>query len=128
MTTKEKIEVMQAYVDGKQIQIRAAGNNKRDWEDFNFGEPCWDWYETEYRIKPEEEKPKRMTKRQLAEWLARGFGESKTGFANNICTVYTYPQWHEDEPVKDRTIRPWGSAEWIEPTVDIYERDCKGVK
>ena len=25
-------------------------------------------------------------------------------------------------------IRPWGSGEWIEPTVDIYERDCKGVK
>ena len=126
MTTKEKIEVMQAYVDGKQIQIRAAGNNKRDWEDFNFGEPCWDWYETEYRIKPEE-KPVRMTNRQLAEWLARGFGSWKTRRSPTVYMDISYPIFEENTPVSDSFhIRPWGSDDWVEPTVDIYERDCKG--
>ena len=123
MTTREMIAVMQAYADGKKIQIADKGS--KDWADYGTGEPVWDWDAFDYRIKPED-KPVLMTARQLSEWLAKGFGESKTGFANNICTVYTYPQWHEDEPVKDRTIRPWGSDEWIEPTVDIYKRDCRG--
>ena len=26
---------------------------------------------------------------------------------------------------EEYTIRRWGSDEWIEPTVDVYEEDCK---
>ena len=51
-TTKEKIEVMQAYLDGKQIQHRTSIHSK--WE--NVSEPSWHWYENEYRIKPLEPK------------------------------------------------------------------------
>ena len=32
------------------------------------------------------------------------------------------------QPFEDVVIRPWGSDEWVKPTVDIYERDCKGIR
>mgnify|MGYP003329924594 CR=1 FL=1 len=50
-TTKEKIEVMQAFEEGKPIQIRI---NKEDGKWFDFKEtPHWNWEENDYRIKPE---------------------------------------------------------------------------
>ena len=79
-----------------------------------------------------EEEPALMTNRQLAEWLAKGNGQMKfeEPFA---CTKepYAYP-YHiynlekENDAVKGfvRIIR-WGSDEWVVPTVDIYERDCR---
>ena len=128
MTTKEKIEVMQAYEEGKQIQIRAIRINKSDWVD-SYGEPNWDWDFFEYRIKPEEEKPVRMTNRQLAEWLSRGFGSWKTKRSPTVYMDISYPIFEENTPVSDSFhIRPWGSDDWVEPTVDIYERDCKGAR
>lgn len=52
-TTKEKIVVMQAYDEGKQIQIKDGGYD--DWSDWNADyEPNWDWQQFKYRIKPEE--------------------------------------------------------------------------
>ncbi len=48
-TTKEKIEIMQAYERGEQIQIYGAIPNK--WTDMNI-EPLWDWKNFNYRVKP----------------------------------------------------------------------------
>lgn len=48
--TKECIAVMQAFLDGKQIQFH---NKKTDrWEDAPSG-VSWDWRKENYRIKPE---------------------------------------------------------------------------
>ena len=124
MTTREMIAVMQAYADGKKIQIADKGS--KDWADYGTGEPVWDWDAFDYRIKPEE-KPVRMTNRQLAEWLARGFGSWKTRRSPTVYMDISYPIFEENTPVSDSFhIRPWGSDEWIEPTVDIYKRDCRG--
>lgn len=51
MNTKEKIKVMQAWVDGKNVQFNSANM----WEDMdrNAGEPSWSWEYKDYRIKPE---------------------------------------------------------------------------
>jgi hypothetical protein len=49
MNTKEKIEVMQAFIDGKEIQEQSGGNS--EWR--NCHEPSWDWFSREYRIKPQ---------------------------------------------------------------------------
>ena len=71
-----------------------------------------------------EEEPKRMTKRQLAEWGASRFGQIKG--LGLVFTDYEYDIRAESCPLPDYIkIRPWGSDEWIEPTVDIYLRDCK---
>lgn len=81
---------------------------------------------------PYEEPPKkRMTYRQLAEWMAKGNGEY-TDSQNKYCMpmyAISYAEERRDEPIWENcVIRPWDSEDWIEPTVDIYERDCKGGK
>lgn len=48
--TKKAIEVMQAFVDGKTVQVSAAAG----WE--STPTPCWSWDICEYRIKPAEPK------------------------------------------------------------------------
>lgn len=48
MNTKEKIEIMQAYLDGKEIEVRAKG--LRNWNVCHT-RPEWDWNGCDYRIK-----------------------------------------------------------------------------
>jgi acyl-homoserine lactone acylase PvdQ len=50
MTTEEKIKVMQAFVDGKDVQYRDPQTGMF----FSAGGPNWNWGRYEYRIKPEE--------------------------------------------------------------------------
>ena len=45
--TKEAIRIMQAYVDGKELQVLDPVGK---WESVNS--PRWDWDGTQYRIKP----------------------------------------------------------------------------
>lgn len=124
MTTKEMIAVMQAYEKGKKIQCKYLREEEDCWCDCNI--PHWNWHVFYYRVKPEEEKPVRMTNRQLAEWLAGNNGQVKS-WDSYIRTYRTYCQGEDDIFVREEnSIRPWGSDEWIVPTVDIYERDCKG--
>lgn len=49
-TTKEMIEIMQAYERGEQIQLLNIDGN---WEDKD--NPAWNWEKCDYRVKP---KPK----------------------------------------------------------------------
>lgn len=49
--TKRKIEVMQAFVEGKKIQLKRKQLNDA-WEDFVHEEPVWNWGRYNYRIKP----------------------------------------------------------------------------
>lgn len=48
-TIKEMVEVMEAFEDGKKIQLRNRFINI--WVDTEY--PIWDWSTCEYRIKPE---------------------------------------------------------------------------
>ncbi len=51
MDTKDKIKVMQAYVDGKTIQVKCL--REILWRDYDqIEEPAWNWLERNYRIKP----------------------------------------------------------------------------
>lgn len=77
---------------------------------------------------PREEPPKqRMTNRQLAEWLAKGNGEGRhlSSASIGIFTHCAYLGESNDECLSDLRIRSWNSDVWVEPTVDVYERDCK---
>ena len=83
-----------------------------------------------YLLYPYEEPPKkRMTARQLSEWLTRGFGQFIREYSALVCDSLSYYTGYDDAEVdEDYKIRYWNSDEWQEPTVDIYERDCKGSK
>ena len=49
-TTKEMIEVMQAYERGEKIEVHYLYNYKDYW--ITCGTPIWDWHNFEYRVKP----------------------------------------------------------------------------
>ena len=73
----------------------------------------------------EQDKDTLMTYLQLVEWLAKGnglwkFKKSRSSYMNmDISTI------NESKAVNGILIRPWGTDEWIKPTLEIYERDCK---
>lgn len=48
--TKKAIEVMQAFVDGKEIEVACVGQTIWDEAD----SPCWDFYSYNYRVKVRE--------------------------------------------------------------------------
>jgi len=50
-TTKEKIEIMQAFEDGKTVECR--GESSGIWGKVAVPNPLWNWPDCEYRIKPE---------------------------------------------------------------------------
>ena len=75
-----------------------------------------------------EEPPVLMTNRQLAEWLAKGNGEMslKKGMGIGAYARHEYEKKKANDSVPDDIlIRPWDSDEWVVPSVDIYERDCR---
>lgn len=49
-TTKEMIEVMQAHERGEKIEMKFLDNDECGWVEVKA--PLWDWYESDYRVKP----------------------------------------------------------------------------
>lgn len=124
--TKRQIEVMKAYEEGKAIQYRGKCTKDDVWNDTKY--PSWNWYSVDYRVKPDEaKKPKKfMTCLQLAELLAKGYGQTayfyRDGTAGPVGSSFEYEKDNEEDSISVmRKIRPWGSDEWLDPTVDIYE-------
>lgn len=68
---------------------------------------------------PEELKPKRATNLQLMEWLAKGNGmwKEKNGSPVSI-RVYFFEDSLEKEVDDFVLIRPFGTTEWLEPTLE----------
>ena len=52
-TIEEKIAVMQAFKDGKEIEVYHIA--KKGW--FETNDPAWDWSITDYRVKEEPKEP-----------------------------------------------------------------------
>ena len=66
-----------------------------------------------------------MTNLQLAEWLAKGNGQYRLKGESTEGSFWMVYEDEEDLAVDSALIRPWGTDEWIKPTVAIYERDCR---
>ena len=48
MTTEEKIKLMQAYVDGAEIEYQGLSRTS-SWSQTK--DPSWEWFTTDFRIK-----------------------------------------------------------------------------
>ena len=59
MTLREKIECMEAFERGEEIELKNCDN---EW--IVYDSPSWDWVNNEYRIKP---KPKQVV--VIEKWL-----------------------------------------------------------
>jgi len=52
MDTKEKIQIMQAYLDGICIESKRNSHYSEGWKDESINiDPIWDWDGRTYRIK-----------------------------------------------------------------------------
>ena len=112
-------ECKKAYAEGEQIQL--FNPETGDWIDCD--EP--EWLDIlKYRIKPEKPKTRLMNCRELSEWLAKGNGQwTNTYVSSNNFQYDTNKDKCEISP--EYKIRRWGTDEWIEPTIDVYETDVK---
>ena len=52
MTTKEKIEVMQHFDNGGEIEFRYRSIISANWIGLEQQKPAWNWHDNDYRIKP----------------------------------------------------------------------------
>lgn len=79
-TTAEKIAIMQSFDAGKRIECREnLDDKKEDW--FVIHQPLWDWCHTDYRISPNQPKPKTKLYAYLIEY----------GTNNKYLTYFTNP-------------------------------------
>lgn len=76
---------------------------------------------------PEEPKPRRATKQELARWIAQGKGEWKERYSD-----YAFVQWDSyreaeaNEPCNETiVVRKWEDTDWHEPTVDYLGLEAK---
>lgn len=80
-TTKEMIEVMQAYEDGKEIEYYS--NLIGGWVLF-VGTPSWSWDKSDYRIKPEPKEPTYRPYESVAEMLC--------DYKRRVCKINNQPK------------------------------------
>lgn len=67
-----------------------------------------------YRIKPKEEL---VTNRELAQWLAEGYGQYRNSQIGKAKYHFEYVALEDDMPIhEDIRVRVWGDTEWHEPT------------
>lgn len=114
---EERLKIMNAYLEGKTIQCK--GRHSDEWTDIpqrlSFSK------ESDYRIKPDEPR-KLMTYGQLSELMQKGYGVwHEKGPLRYARSGNSFAFGEENMLAINALIRPWGSKDWIEPTVDIYE-------
>lgn len=126
----DNLSLLKTYVEENNMRFngkltRIEGNDICPFH-LDRNSECFSW---QY-LYPYKEPPKqRMTNRMLSEWLIKGNGERKRNYSDSVRPLHSYDIYKGNDFVDENIrIRPWDSEEWIEPTVDIYERDCKGGK
>lgn len=118
LNLKRYVEENDTYCMGELTAIRKYGDcalfTCNNVDDYQF-------------LYPYEEQNQRMTRIQFIEWVNKGNGIYK--YRNGSSNCYSYNSSLEEELNneldEDIVIRTWDSEEWVEPTIDIYERDCK---
>lgn len=119
-TTNEMIKILNAYKRGKKIECRFRDRTMRDSWSY-IEKPDWNWALYEYRVKQE---PRRMTNKELKEWLKRNCGQYSIPSPNSFIGVHVKTQFgygieKDDELVKEGIqIRAWYESEWHEPLIE----------
>jgi hypothetical protein len=101
----EYIKVMEAFREGKEIETRPLFGAIKEWQ--KISNPSWDFYSSEYRVKPEE---------------PLKFGDRVTGksyFNGYIEGIYLWPAV-DNEHVQRVAV---AELNWI-----VCATDCKRVK
>ena len=121
--TEKCIEVMQAFIAGKQIESTEKG--KSEWKSIYHSAgitPTWDWSLYEYRVQPEPPKPIEKSapkevwvvyRSDTGAMVASEFDETKanhyaTGYGRDVARVARYVLAETPNPdEKPLTVRTW---------------------
>lgn len=77
----------------------------------------------------ERKSPELMTRRQLAEWLARGNGEYTYSGMGTVFIHYSYIKGEADKPLDNTVqIRRFSEVDWIQPTMGVFLNDCRQIR
>jgi hypothetical protein len=95
-TTKEKIEVMQAFDEGKTIEFKWTEGD--EWITLIINNPHWNWDKNNYRIKPEPKK-RLMTIKEL-------WGKTLVGKSGALVAVNRV-----DSAGRIKMINAWNTVE-----------------
>lgn len=109
MEIKEQIAVMQAFAEGKEIEVRPLGSN--DW--VTTLTPGWNWSCFEYRIKIEP-KLRPYTFEELQAEMAKGKIAVKKGDFSYIITIMEVADDCGDEKIKLSNCRRCSYEEFLE--------------
>ena len=106
----KKMLVWDHYGDVVELKVYAVVNRGAD----SFPVICQ--YSTwKHCAEIPESKPKSVTYRELARWLAEGNGEVK--WSNTVCTNWNYLIDNENEFLSENfSVRKWDDTEWHNPT------------
>ena len=109
-TTKEKIEIMQAYERGEQIQIYNYTFN--EWQDAGEA-PLWDWITFDYRIKP----------KTLDEIIKSEFKDGDILFIESFCSwILIYKENKNEEYIYKYVAVSPDTANFL-----MFTNDCAPV-
>ena len=101
--TIEAIRIMQAYVDGKEVEVRYAGK----WQTTNI--PSWAWTDTFYRIKPTAKlRPWTADEVPLGAWI-----RCKRALHDRSILAWTSNQADRDMWMDEREHSTDGGKTWL---------------
>ena len=110
----EMIKILTAYKEGKTIEYRFSNRKIGDsWACIHAQKPIWNWDMFEYRVKQEQ---RRMTYRELDEWLKQGKGVCKL-FSHLTNKVYYWPSRMDNEVEDGILICAFGNSNFEEPLI-----------
>jgi hypothetical protein len=91
--TKEAIRIMQAFVDGKEVEWRHL--KFEGWE--TIISPKWNWYDNEYRIKPTAKlRPWTADEVPLGAWMRYKNNTKKRWLIINATDLHLHQLWLEN--------------------------------
>lgn len=120
MTTKEMIEVMQAYNRGEQIEFRMKTIPENDEWNTMTQEPEWNWSGFDYRVKP---KPTYRPYKNAAEFLSAQ-KEHGMNIRRKGCNYYILPLYITDNIIGIPYLRSDDSVVNVDKLYGDLLREC----
>ena len=115
-TTKEMIEVMQAYERGEQIEFMDCS---RKWKDTT--NPIWDWIRYDYRVKPKKKFVPFDTAEEFLTALRKHGGDGLISIEDGVIKA-NYISVSPDGSVYEHKENQWTSdCEYIGNLKDLFE-------
>ncbi len=127
MTLREKIEVMQAFERGEEIEYNMLNSDFIDWDIAT--QPTFNWQAYDYRIKP---KPKQEEHKMKTQWIYFGLEEGGYGNRYHITQAMTEEEFLKQYGICVSIVSYFPvsniSMSNVKHKVQFFKNECKEHK